>query len=154
MVYPFFTNQLTGSFIFVAAGAVCGYVRMKNRENLEFISEENQLIREKFLFMRDLYQATLQDKKRYKKQILGSKDSFGKIFDITRKLDIVQPEGVIETIHYGRGFWKIETLTFIPQSEKRLWQAGSCISQVSGMYSASVRLSEYTLALETLEKGG
>ena len=37
--------------------------------------------------------------------------------------------------------------------KKRLWQAGSCISQVSGMYSASVRLSEYTLALETLEKG-
>ena len=41
--------------------------------------------------IRDRYQATLQDKKRYKKQILGSKDSFGKIFDITRKLDIVQP---------------------------------------------------------------
>ena len=40
-------------FIFYfAAGAVCGYVRMKNRENLEFISEENQLIREKFLFTR------------------------------------------------------------------------------------------------------
>ena len=34
--------------------------------NLEFISEENQLVREKFLFMRDLYQETLQDKKRYK----------------------------------------------------------------------------------------
>lgn len=59
-------------FIFYfAAGAVCGYVRMKNRENLEFISEENQLIREKFLFMRDLYQATLQDKKRYKKTNSG-----------------------------------------------------------------------------------
>ena len=40
---------------------------MKNRENLEFISEENQLIREKFLFMRDLYQATLQDKKKIQK---------------------------------------------------------------------------------------
>ena len=54
----------------------------------------------KILFMRDLYQATLQDKKRYKKQILGSKDSFGKIFDITRKLDIVQPEELfIETMH-------------------------------------------------------
>ncbi len=62
---PFFyepANWIPFIFYF-AAGAVCGYVRMKNRENLEFISEENQLIREKFLFMRDLYQATLQDKK-------------------------------------------------------------------------------------------
>ena len=44
---------------------------MKNRENLEFISEENQLIREKFLFMRDLYQATLQDKKKIQKTNSG-----------------------------------------------------------------------------------
>ena len=107
-------------FIFYfAAGAVCGYVRMKNRENLEFISEENQLIREKFLFMRDLYQATLQDKKRYKKQILGSKDSFGKIFDITRKLDIVQPEELfIETMHIMEEVLENETFAFYSLSQK------------------------------------
>ena len=143
-------------FIFYfAAGAVCGYVRMKNRENLEFISEENQLIREKFLFMRDLYQATLQDKKRYKKQILGSKDSFGKIFDITRKLDIVQPEELfIETMHIMEEVLENETFAFYSLSQKNGYgrlEAASPKSQ--GMYSASVRLSEYTLALETLEKG-
>ena len=72
-------------FIFYfATGAVCGYVRMKNRENLEFVSEENQLIREKFIFMRDLYQETLLDKKRYKKQILGSKLLFN---PSVRKMD-------------------------------------------------------------------
>lgn len=107
-------------FIFYfAAGAVCGYVRMKNRENLEFISEENQLVREKFLFMRDLYQETLQDKKRYKKQILGSKDSFGKIFDITRKLDIVQPEELfIETMHIMEEVLENETFAFYSLSQK------------------------------------
>ena len=143
-------------FIFYfAAGAVCGYVRMKNRENLEFISEENQLIREKFLFMRDLYQATLQDKKRYKKQILGSKDSFGKIFDITRKLDIVQPEELfIETMHIMEEVLENETFAFYSLSQKNGYgrlEAASPKSQ--GMYSASVRLSEYTLAMDTLEKG-
>ena len=143
-------------FIFYfAVGAVCGYVRMKNRENLEFISEENQLIREKFLFMRDLYQETLQDKKRYKKQILGSKDSFGKIFDITRKLDIVQPEELfIETMHIMEEVLENETFAFYSLSQKNGYgrlEAASPKSQ--GMYSASVRLSEYTLAMDTLEKG-
>ena len=74
VVYPFYEPANWIPFIFYfAAGAVCGYVRMKNRENLEFISEENQLIREKFLFMRDLYQATLQDKKRYKNKFWAVK---------------------------------------------------------------------------------
>ena len=105
--------------------------------------------------MRDLYQATLQDKKRYKKQILGSKDSFGKIFDITRKLDIVQPEELfIETMHIMEEVLENETFAFYSLSQKNSYgrlEAASPKSQ--GMYSASVRLSEYTLALETLEKG-
>lgn len=48
------------------------------------MKEENKLILDKFLFMREMYQETLSDKRQYKKQILGSRDSFGKIFDITK----------------------------------------------------------------------
>lgn len=48
-------------FIFYfTTGAVCGYVRRKNKENTEFIMGKNKLIQEKFLFMRQLYQETLQ----------------------------------------------------------------------------------------------
>ena len=51
-------------FIFYfAVGAICGYVRMKNRENIEFVTDENKLIQEKFLFMRDMYQDSLYDKR-------------------------------------------------------------------------------------------
>lgn len=134
---------------------VCGYVRMKNKENLEFISEEKQLIREKFLFMRDLYQETFQDKRRYKKQILGSKDSFGKIFDITRKLDIVQPQELfIETMYIMETVLENESFAFYSLSQKSGYgrlEAASPKSQ--GMYASSIRLSEYTLAMDTLEKG-
>ena len=143
-------------FIFYfAVGAICGYVRMKNKENIEFVTDENKLIQEKFLFMRDMYQDSLYDKRTYKKQIMGSRDSFGKIFDITRKLDIVQPEELfIETMHIMEEVLENETFAFYSLSQKNGYgrlEAASPKSQ--GMYSASVRLSEYTLALETLEKG-
>lgn len=148
------TNWIPFIFYF-ATGAVCGYVRMKNKENLEFISEEKQLIREKFLFMRDLYQETFQDKRRYKKQILGSKDSFGKIFDITRKLDIVQPQELfIETMYIMETVLENESFAFYSLSQKSGYgrlEAASPKSQ--GMYASSIRLSEYTLAMDTLEKG-
>ena len=143
-------------FIFYfAVGAICGYVRMKNKENIEFVTDENKLIQEKFLFMRDMYQDSLYDKRTYKKQIMGSRDSFGKIFDITRKLDIVQPEELfIETIHIMEEVLENETFAFYSLSQKNGYgrlEAASPKSQ--GMYSASIRLSEYTFALETLEKG-
>ena len=143
-------------FIFYfAAGAVCGYVRMKNRENLEFISEENQLIREKFLFMRDLYQATLQDKKRYKKQILGSKDSFGKIFDITRKLDVIQPQELyIETIRVLEDVLENKTFgLYTLNRENGYGRLETASAQVQGNYPNSIKLSEYSAAMEELENG-
>ena len=49
---------------------------MKNKDNVQFIKEENNLLQEKFLFTREMYQETIEDKNLYKKQILGSKDSF------------------------------------------------------------------------------
>ncbi len=59
-------------FIFYfAVGAICGYIRLKNRDNIQFMKEENKLILDKFLFMREMYQETLSDKRQYKKQILG-----------------------------------------------------------------------------------
>ena len=143
-------------FIFYfAVGAICGYIRMKNKDNVQFIKEENNLLQEKFLFTREMYQETIEDKNLYKKQILGSKDSFGKIFDITRKLDIVQPEELfIETMHIMEEVLENETFAFYSLSQKNGYgrlEAASPKSQ--GMYSASIRLSEYTFAMETLEKG-
>ena len=87
--------------------------------------------------------------------MICSKDSFGKIFDITRKLDIVQPEELfIETMHIMEEVLENETFAFYSLSQKNGYgrlEAASPKSQ--GMYSASIRLSEYTFALETLEKG-
>ena len=143
-------------FIFYfATGAVCGYVRMKNKENQEFFFEKNKLIRGKYLFIQELYQEALQDKRNYKKQILGSKDSFGKIFDITRKLDIVQPQELfIETMHIMEEVLENESFAFYSLSQKNGYGRLEATSpKAQGMYKASIKLSAYTLAMETLEKG-
>lgn len=78
--------------VYFVVGAVCGYIQMKNREDIAFIRQEDDLIRDKYYFIRELYEGALQGKKQYKKQIMESRDSFGKIFDITRQLDVVQPQ--------------------------------------------------------------
>ena len=143
-------------FIFYfAVGAVCGYVRKKNRENTEFVAEENKLIQEKFLFMRELYQETLQDKRMYKKQILGSQDSFGKIFEITRKLDVVQPQELfLETMKVFEKVLENKTFAVYSLSQKSGYGRLEVVSpEARQMYTASVNLKEYGLAAETLENG-
>lgn len=143
-------------FIFYfAVGAICGYIRMKNRDNVQFIKEENNLLQEKFLFTREMYQEAIEDKNLYKKQILGSKDSFGKIFDITRKLDVIQPQELyIETIRVLEDVLENKTFgLYTLNRENGYGRLETASAQVQGNYPNSIKLSEYSAAMEELENG-
>ena len=143
-------------FIFYfAVGAICGYIRMKNKDNVQFIEEENNLLQEKFLFTREMYQETIEDKNLYKKQILGSKDSFGKIFDITRKLDVIQPQELyIETIRVLEDVLENKTFgLYTLNRENGYGRLETASAQVQGNYPNSIKLSEYSAAMEELENG-
>ncbi|MBB5262976.1 UDP-glucose 4-epimerase [Catenibacillus scindens] len=86
--------------LYFTVGAICGYIQMKNRNDVGFVKKENQLLHDKFYFMQTLYQDTYRENHDLKRQILGSRDSFGKIYDITRKLDLVRPQEIfMQTIH-------------------------------------------------------
>lgn len=143
-------------FIFYfAVGAICGYVRMKNKENIEFVTDENKLIQEKFLFMRDMYQDSIYDKRTYKKQIMGSRDSFGKIFDITRKLDTVLPQELfIETIHVMEDMLEnhaVAVYSLGKNSEFGRLEIAS--KEIRSEFPNSIRISKYQAAISELEDG-
>lgn len=143
-------------FIFYfAVGAICGYIRMKNKNNVQFIKEENDLLQEKFLFTREMYQEAIEDKNLYKKQILGSKDSFGKIFDITRKLDVIQPQELyIETIRVLEDVLENKTFgLYTLNRENGYGRLETASAQMQGNYPNSIKLSEYSAAMEELENG-
>ena len=84
------TNWLAFVYFFLVA-AVCGYMRIKLGDSIKETSSQNKLLEEKLIFTRELYNDTFEEKRDLKKQIIGSKDSFGKIFDITKSLDTVEP---------------------------------------------------------------
>lgn len=143
-------------FIFYfAVGAICGYVRMKNKENIEFVTDENKLIQEKFFFMRDMYQDSLYDKRMYKKQIMGSRDSFGKIFDITRKLDTVLPQELfIETIHVMEDMLENHTVAVYSLGKNSEFGRLEIASkEIRSEFLNSIRISEYQAAISELEDG-
>ena len=83
------TNWLPFIF-FMLVGALCGYVKLRKDDTIRFITEQNHMLEDKLIFTREIYEDVYREKKDLKKQIISSKDSFGKIFDITRKLDTVE----------------------------------------------------------------
>ena len=80
--------------VYFVVGASCGYVQLRNMEAARFVREENDLLRKRLKFTQKLYQDTLEDKQLFRRQILGRRDSFGKIYAVTQQLDMLQPQEI------------------------------------------------------------
>ncbi|MCI8512911.1 MAG: hypothetical protein HFE83_13130 [Lachnospiraceae bacterium] len=93
-LYPYI--ELLAAFFLteLAAGSVTGYIRNKKADELLFAQKESSLFRDKYLFLNGVYHGAVENKGEYKKQILGFKDSFGKIFDAAQKLNAELSESV------------------------------------------------------------
>lgn len=88
--------------VYFVVGAVCGYVQLRSAEDLRFAEEEQKLLEERLRFVRQLYQDTLEDKRSFRRQILGRRDSFGKVYAVTKALDAAPaqelPRKIVEVL--------------------------------------------------------
>ena len=81
--------------IYLMVGSITGYVRSSSVQREKLLNEENQLITDKYLFLNHVYKGLIENKRGYKKQILGYQDSFGKIYEVVQKLDHTIPEEIL-----------------------------------------------------------
>lgn len=79
---------------YFVVGAVCGYVRLRNSEAIKVERDQNELVRNRNTFLTQLYHDAIEDKRTYKRQIVGRHDSFGKIFAVTQELDVLSPRDI------------------------------------------------------------
>lgn len=79
---------------YFVVGAICGYVQLRNSEAIKAERDENELVRNRNTFLTRLYHDAIEDKRAYKRQIVGRHDSFGKIFAVTQELDILNPRDI------------------------------------------------------------
>ena len=79
---------------YFVVGAVCGYVQLRNSEAIKAERDEKELVRNRNTFLTRLYHDAIEDKRAYKRQIVGRHDSFGKIFAVTQELDVLNPRDI------------------------------------------------------------
>lgn len=80
--------------VYFVVGAVCGYVQLRNSEAIKAERDQNELMRNRNTFLTQLYHDAIEDKRTYKRQIVGRHDSFGKIFAVTQELDVLNPRDI------------------------------------------------------------
>lgn len=56
---------------YFVVGAVCGYVQLRNSEVIKVERDQNELVRNRNMFLTQLYHDAIEDKRTYKRQIVG-----------------------------------------------------------------------------------
>lgn len=83
--------------IYLIVGIIVGY--SIDKRNREVLSQQLQVqnIEEKYEFLTEIYKDTRVVKEQLQNQIVNSEDSVGKIYNITKELDSLEPEVVFQS---------------------------------------------------------
>ena len=142
--------------VYFVAGAVCGYVQLRGAESVRFVKDENAQLRERLAFIRRLYQDTQEDKQTFRRQLLGRRDSFGKIYDVTRQLDVMQPQKLYhKTVQVMEDVLENHSLAVYHLDDNdHFARLMACCAAQEAATRRSIELVAYMPVLRALEQDG
>ena len=88
------TNNWVPFLAYFTAGSLSGHMREKDSTDLAAQKEEIESLEQNYLSLFELYNSALDNKNEYRRQIMSNRDSFGRIFEITQRLDSLFPETI------------------------------------------------------------
>lgn len=141
--------------LYAMAGAITGYVKDKKTAEIEFSKKEYELLRDKYLFLNHVYHSAVQNKGEYRRQILGFKDSFGKIFDAVQKLDSDLPEKIfLDGLQTLEDILQNHTIAIYSlDSGEQFGRLMVCSRSQIAMLSKSLRLKDCQEMYEQVKQG-
>lgn len=80
--------------LYFVAGLFFGYSHDRNETLVTNLEKQNSLIFEKYKFLYDVFNEIRRLKDEFREQVIGYRDSFGKIYTVTRELDALQEHAV------------------------------------------------------------
>ena len=139
-----------------AVAAVCGYIKQKKDEDIHFVYEENKSIKEQNNFITQLYEQVLDYKNQYRKDLIGSRDGFGRIFEVVQRLNNTIPEKIFtESIPVMEDVLENDSIAIysINDPTARFARLEVCSTNLASELKKSFQLDGYENIIKTVKKG-
>lgn len=141
--------------LYFATGIIVGFNRDRNEALLENKDKEIKLIYDKYEFLYGVFAEISKLKDEFRDQVIGFRDSFGKIFTITQELDSLQENAI-----YFRALTILENLMgnesiaiYSIGGDQSYARLESHSTLLRSKLKKSLQLSEYPEVLKCIEQG-
>ena len=93
-------------------------------DKLKNVTEENEVMEKKYVFLNLLYHDVLKTAEHYNNQIIGYKDSYGKIYSMVNELNSVYPDEILfHALHIYEDVLSNSTVSLYVQENESLFRA-------------------------------
>jgi UDP-glucose 4-epimerase len=141
--------------LYFSAGLITGYNHDKTENAIIYAQKQYDLILEKYAFLYEVFNEIRSLKDEFRERLIGYRDSFGKIFTITRELDKLHDYEV-----YFRALNILEELMdnkniaiYSLDSNRTYARLEVNSAEINVEIVKSLKLSDFPIALEIIEQG-
>ena len=140
--------------MYIIGGAVTGYTKDKSENAQKFEREQMQSLEEHYLFLYELYDQTLKNKSQYKDQLVSYRDSFGRIYSITKKLDSIVADSVFrEAINVLEDALENQTIAIYRITpDKKFGRLAVSSKGLAETAEGSIQLAQFSTMMGQLKK--
>ena len=135
-------------------GSVSGYTTDKHEDEVQYSKEEYDILEDKYVFLNSLYANVLERKESFNNQIIGYKDSFGKMYSVVKKLDRTLPEQVnYEAVNVLEEVLSNQYVAIYSiDSKSDFARLSVCSRNCNSELGKSLKITDYPLLLKSLKE--
>ena len=126
-------------------GATSGYFKDKYEDTIHFLQEEQSILEGKYIFLSELYKKALENKDEFTGQIIGYKDSFGRIYAVIKRLSSTLPDKIFyEAINVLEDILENKYIAiFSIDQNSNYARLNVCSQRLNESMPKSMRISDY-----------
>lgn len=140
---------------YLIVASIAGYTKERYLNELKYLKTENKALDERYLFLNELYREALKNKGEYKAQILSYSGSFGRIYEVARRLNSLLPKVIFkEALESLEDLLINQTICiYTVSADANYARLAVCSQKLNMKVPKSLKLDNYTEMIEALRGG-
>ena len=141
--------------LYLIAGSVTGYLWDKKENETNFANQQLVLTQEKYEFLYNIYEDTRKTKNQLREQLIGYRDSYGRIYTIARELDSLNSNDVfLKALDIVEDIMENKTVAIYSLDQStRFARLEVSSTSLADSTPKSLNLADYPSAIKELRNG-
>jgi len=141
--------------LYLLAGGITGYLHDKNENEVQFQKEQVDLVQEKYKFLYGVYDEISSIKDQFREQLMGYRDSFGRIYNVTTQLNSLQEEDImLRALGVCEDVFENDSIALYSLDENKVFgRLQVCSQNLRTTLPKSIKLPDYPDLCSQIEAG-